>query len=67
MAYLPHDEPERARKAALDQIVNAVALGYEPEIAQLLAYRDLDSLIDPDFETACRDWLQPIWRAAHGA
>lgn len=67
LAYLPHDEPERARKAALDQIVNAVALGYEPEIAQLLAYRDLYSLIDPDFETACRDWLQPIWRAAHGA
>ncbi len=40
--------------------------GYEAEIGQLFAYRDLEELFGDEFRGFCREWLEPAWRAAHG-
>ncbi|MGD0959268.1 MAG: exodeoxyribonuclease V subunit gamma [Methylomonas sp.] len=64
--YLQQSKPELALNAVIKKMLAALEQGYEPEIAQLLAGRDLNLLFNADFARRCDDLLKTAWRRAHG-
>ncbi|MCQ8179538.1 exodeoxyribonuclease V subunit gamma [Methylomonas sp. SURF-1] len=63
--FVRHNDPETALATAAKRLADAIEQGYEAEIGQLFAYRDLSDLLGDAFSGFCRDWLEPAWRAAH--
>jgi exodeoxyribonuclease V gamma subunit len=64
--YLQQKNPDNALSAVIKQTLDSIEKGYEPEIAQLFTYRDLNEIFNEHFAVQCRQLLQPPWRAAHG-
>lgn len=64
--YLRQTNPETALNAVIKTMAETLEKGYEPEIAQLFAGRDLDTIFDDDFSRQCNTLLAPAWSAAHG-
>jgi exodeoxyribonuclease V gamma subunit len=63
--YLQQKNPELALNAVIKYLLDSLEKGYEPEIQQLLAQRDLNQLFNADFASLCQSLLLPAWSAAH--
>ena len=64
--YLQQKNPDTALATVIKQTLDSIDNGYEPELAQLFAHRDMNELFGDDFTELCRQWLEPAWRAANG-
>ncbi|MGZ5532413.1 MAG: exodeoxyribonuclease V subunit gamma [Methylomonas sp.] len=63
--YLKQDKPETALNEVIKQVVDSIENGYEPEIGQLFAHRDLNEIFNDSFAELCNTLLLPAWSAAH--
>ncbi len=66
LTYLQQTNPDNALAAVLKQVMESIEKGHEPEMAQLFAHADLNTILNQDFADWCQQWLQPVWSAAHG-
>ena len=64
--YLQQKKPETALNAVIKHMMDSMVKGYEPEISQLLANRDLTGIFNEEFSRQCQTLLQPAWSGAHG-
>jgi exodeoxyribonuclease V gamma subunit len=63
--YLRQGKPETSLNAVIKQVGDSIELGYEPEIGQLFAHRDLSEIFDDRFAEQCQSLLLPAWSATH--
>lgn len=64
--FLQQKNSETALNAVVKHVMESVENGYEPEIGQLLANRDLNGIFDDGFARQCQTLLYPAWSAGHG-
>lgn len=64
--FVQQKNPDTAQAVVARHLMEDIEKGYEAEIGQLFAYRDLEELFGDEFRGFCREWLEPAWRAAHG-
>jgi len=64
--FLQQKKPEAALNAIIKYVGDSIELGYEPEIGQLFAHRDLSEIFDDRFAEQCQSLLLPAWSATHG-
>ena len=62
--YLLQQNPDTALDKVVVQVAEQIAKGYEPEMAQLLAYQDLHKVFDAGFARQCQMLLGVAWSAA---
>lgn len=65
LCYLQQKKPETALSAVIKQVIDGIENGYEPELGQLFAHRDLNEIFNDSFAEQCNTLLQPAWSAAH--
>ena len=63
--YLQQHNPDTALDAVIRQMLESTGKGYEPEIALLLANRDLSEIFNDHFARQCQRLLQVAWRAEY--
>ncbi|MBA3008574.1 MAG: exodeoxyribonuclease V subunit gamma [Proteobacteria bacterium] len=65
--FIQQQDKLRARtpplQAAITALANSLEQGYEPELALLYGDCDPDTLLGPEFQRLCQDFLGPIWAA----
>ncbi|MDD3816429.1 MAG: hypothetical protein PHZ02_17500, partial [Desulfocapsaceae bacterium] len=65
--FIQQKDKLRARipplQAAISALANSLEQGYEPELALLYGDCDPDTLLGPEFQWLCQDFLDPIWAA----
>jgi exodeoxyribonuclease V gamma subunit len=64
-AYIQQQNNKRAQKSPLDtaakSISDSLERGYEPELTLLYDSCDPDTLLGPEFQRLCEEFLGPIW------
>ncbi|WP_347988431.1 exodeoxyribonuclease V subunit gamma [Methylomonas sp. AM2-LC] len=63
--YLQQKNPSNALPAVIKHMSDSIEKGYEPEICQVLAHRDLTTVFNDTFEENCQTLLVPAWSSAY--